>query len=126
METIKRILVSAMALMVLGSLTWASPGESKSYREFKGRVESFNPQTGFIVVNGMKLTLARNVLYEYGHPAVGDFVELKATNQQGGLLIYKIEVKQRSSNGIRSGEQYRSDDDGHRYGDDDHRYGDDD
>ena len=95
MNKIKGILVSTVALMALVSLGWASPNGGQTYREVAGKVQTFNPQAGYVVVNGQKLTLAKNVRYEYGRPGVGSYVELKLSNQQGNWLVYKLEVKQR-------------------------------
>ena len=95
MEKIKGILVSMVALIALVSFGWASPNGSQIYREVVGKVQTFNPQAGFVVVNGQKLTLAKNVRYEYGRPGVGSYVEVELINQQGKWLVYKLEVKQR-------------------------------
>lgn len=105
MNKIKGILISTVALMALISLGCASPNGGQTYREVMGKVQSFNPQAGYVVVNGQKLTLAKNVRYEYGRPGIGSYVELKLSNQQGNWLVYKLEVKPRSQD-----ERYDDDD----------------
>lgn len=96
MNKIRGILVSAVSLVALLSLGLASPDGSQTYREVAGRVESFDPQGGFVVVNGQKLILAKSVRYEYGRPGVGSYVEARLVKQDGQWRVYILEVKPRA------------------------------
>ncbi|MCX7782066.1 MAG: hypothetical protein N2318_00290 [Meiothermus sp.] len=107
MKNLKRLSLLVGSLLALAALAWASPNEVETYQEIKGRVEAVNWQAGYMVVNGQKLALAQNVQYEYGRPVVGSYVEVKVRSQQGQPLAYKVELKTRSKNEIRTLERSR-------------------
>ncbi|RIH84601.1 hypothetical protein Mlute_01844 [Meiothermus luteus] len=105
-DLLKRItLATTLVLLSFGAL--ASPDryrdDSHGYEEYKrsgylevkGRLTQFNPQAGTITVNGKQFVMAANVFYKYGRPRVGDYVEVKARQEQGRWVVYQVELKYR-------------------------------
>lgn len=84
--------LKGLAVVTLGFLgmVWASPGETQ------GRVDAYDPQAGYIVVNGVRLVLGPSLVIRYGPPRVGSLVEVKLAGVNG--TVRSIEVKGRAGN----------------------------